>query len=574
MNDNKFSAFSFFFTKTTFAKLVVVALLVGGFLAYKSLIKETTPDLAIGVGIVFTEWAGGDPQSIEQEVTNKIEKELKSLKGLKRLQSGSYAGFSLIAAEFHPYVEQNDAMTRLRAKVSSAEGELPRAARKPTVVEASVSDEPIFSFRLYGDADLEVIGAIGQELKKELGRTPGVNKVNVWGEREDIIQIRLLGARMAAYGISPTIIKDALAQANLDMPWGNFDGEKVGAGFRLLGRFRDIDDIGNLPIGNATGGRTILLKELAEVKRGTGKEVSRVYFAPTDGEFRQAIDVTITKRPGADAIKTIAEIKKVLAKKQQSAVWPAGVETTIVVDESVNIQADLSSIFNNGWQAMLAVFIILLISLSWREAIVAGLAIPITFAGALIVVLAMGFSLNQIVIIGMVLALGLLVDDFILMMEGMHENLYMHGKSFVDSAAATIKTYAIPSLSGSMTTILAMAPLLGIAGLEGKFIRQMPMTAIACLVASYLVSIFVAVPLASLVMSKDKMKKSKVDILTEEYSAKLTGLLRNRFVASKKTGLELDRCFIRPIYRWVYAVFHSPYRAITQRRWQNHGDNH
>lgn len=533
MNQKTFSATYFFFVKTTFAKLAVLAILMGGWLSYSSLIKETTPDLAIGVGIVFTEWSAGDSQAVEQEITNKIEKELKSLKGLKRMQSGSYAGFSLIAVEFQPNVEQTDAMTRLRAKVAAAEGAIPRSAKKPTVVEASVSDEPIFSFRLYGDVHLSVISELAKDLKKELERIPGVNKVRVAGAREDIIQVRLIGAKLSALGINPSMIRTVLESASIDMPWGNFDGETVGAGFRFLGRFRDINDLRSLPVGNTPSGRTVLLSEVADIQRGPGKEWSRTFFALAGDPFRQSIDITLTKRPGTDAIKTIEAVKLLLTEQQQSPVWPAALETTLVADESKYIWADLKNIFDNGWQAMLAVFVILLISLTWREALVAGLAIPITFAGALIIVLLLGYSLNQIVIIGMVLALGLLVDDFILMMEGMHENLYVQGKSFADAALSTVKMYAIPSLSGSLTTILAMAPLMAIAGIEGKFIRQMPVTAIACLSMSYFVSIFLAIPLSRFVLDNSKAQKTTMDKLTEVYSARLTRLLSHHFVCSK-----------------------------------------
>jgi multidrug efflux pump subunit AcrB len=531
-----FSLAHTFFVKNTFARLAVFALVLGGIIAYSNLIKETTPDLEIGVGIVFTEWAGGDPQSIEQEITNKIEKKLKSIKGLKRLQSGSYAGFSLIVAEFRPDVKQVDAMTRLRAKVAAAEGELPRAAKKPTIVEASINDTPIYSIRLSGDIDLAVVAGVAEDLKRELERTSGVNKVSVSGERDEVIQIRLLGARLAAYGISPNTLRQVLDQASLDLPLGDFDGEEIGAGFRFLGRFRDVEDIRNLPVGNAQSGRTILLSELAEIKRGPEQEHSRTFFATSGGEFHQAIDITLTKRPGADVIKTIKAIERVVARQQATARWPTGLQTTVVADESIYINTDLRNIFNNGWQAMLAVFTILLISLTWREALVAGLAIPITFAGALIIVFALGYSLNQIVIIGMVLALGLLVDDFILMMEGMHENIYVRGMHFDEATIATIKTYALPSLTGSLTTILAMAPLMGIAGIEGKFIRQMPVTAIACLVMSYLVSIFIAVPLSRFVLEKHKAKKTRMDNFTEVYSEKLADLLRRRFLSSRRNA--------------------------------------
>ena len=339
---------------------------------------------------------------------------------------------------------------------------------------------------------------------------------------------------MSAYGISPTVIREALNASSIDLPLGDFEGEEVGTGLRFLGRFREIEDLRKLPVATTASGRTVVLNELADIDRGPRQEYSRTYFAPSDGDYQRAIDITLTKRPGADAIETIEAVKILLQEREAGASWPPLLESEVVYDESKYIIQDLKNVFTNGWQAVLAVFAILMISLTWREALVAGLAVPITFAGALIVVFAMGYSLNQLVIIGMVLALGLLVDDFILMMEGMHENVYVKGKRFADAAIATVKTYAVPSLSGSLTTILAMAPLMAIAGIEGKFIRQMTVTAIACLIMSYLVSILLAIPLSKYVLSQGDAEKTWMDHLTEDYSRKLTRLLHDRFLVSKQ----------------------------------------
>ncbi len=556
------SIVQYFFVRNTFARLALIALSVGGFVAYSGMIKETNPDLAIGVGMIQTEWAGGDPQTIEQEITLKIEKQLKSLKGVKRIQSGSYAGYSLIVVEFRPNVPQRDAMARLRAKVSEAEGELPKGARKPAISPASINDMPIFSFRLHGVDDLASVGLVARDLRRELERVPGVNKAVIFGDREEVIQVRLIGARMAAYGVTSDAVRQAIASANVDMPWGDFDGEEVGAGFRFLARFRDIKDLQKLPITKSPSGRTVLLGELAVVKRGYEMEYARTYFADLTQDspkqqYQAAIDITITKRPGADAVETIAAIKELLERETAKASWPPALRYTTVYDESTFINADLRSIFNNGWQAMLAVFVILLISLTWREALVAGLAIPVAFGTGLVIVAAIGYTLNSIVIVGMVLALGLLVDDFILMMEGMHENIFVKGKSFAESALATVKTFAIPSLSGSLTTILAMAPLLFIAGVEGKFIRQMPITTIACLAASYLISIFLVVPLSGYLLHRrtgGEVRKTMMDRMTEKASSALAGLLkrvfvRNRFYASMWIAVALA------IFAYSYTLF-------------------
>lgn len=524
-----------FFLKSTIAKLLLVMFLVGGWLAYSGMIKETNPDLQIAAASITTTWPGGDAQTIEQEVTNKLEKELRTLKGLKRILSGSFAGYSVISVEFRSGVDPQDALARLQTKVSQAEGELPKAADKPSIRQASVNDSPVFGVRLFGDRPLTELSALAKTIETQLEEIPGANQASVAGNREDIVMIRLIGARMWGLNISPTEVQNAIQSANLDMPWGQFDGEEMGATFRLAGRYRSVDALENLPIKRLPGGRIVSLGEIAEVTRTEAEERTRTFYSHNGQPYQETVAVSLTKRSGADTLDVVQRAKDVVAAAQERSDWPEGVEAIVVVDESIEIDNSLSNIFKNGWQAMLAVFAILMISLTWREAIIAGLAIPVAFAGGLIMIAALGYSLNTIVIVGMVIALGLLVDVFILMMEGMHENIFGKGKSFGAAALATVKAYAMPALSGQLTTILAMAPLLGIAGITGEFIRPMPMAAIACLVASYIVAIFLTIPLSRYILPKPgkEVKKTLVDRLSERASSGLAALLESAFIRTR-----------------------------------------
>ncbi len=528
-----------FFLKTTFAKLLLSILLIGGWLSVNNMVKESQPDLAIANATITTTWDGGDAQTIEQEITNRLEKELKSLKGLKRLRSGSFAGYSVISVEFRSDIEAGDAISRVRTKVSEAEGKLPKAAKKPTVTQVSNNDTPIFSFRIFGNRDLPEITALAKKIKHDLERIPGVNKATISGDREKIVMVRLIGSRITALGLSPLQVRDAVQQANIDLPWGAFDGEEMGgATFRMTGRYRNLGQLKDLPLKQTQSGQLIRLGDIAEIRITQAEERSRTFFSGSGKPFERAVELSITKSAGEDAIDIIESAKQTLADARESTNWLDGIEYAVVVDESENILGDLKNIFNSGWQSMLVVFMVLVISLTWREALVAGLAIPVAFAGGLIMIAALGYSLNQIVIVGMVIALGLLVDVFILMMEGMHDNMFVRGKNFGQSALATVKTYAVPALTGQLTTILAMAPLLGIAGLTGKYIRPMPMTAIACLIAAYFVALLLCIPLSRFVLPKagTKLKKTKVDVASERASELLATLLLRKFIHKKRAA--------------------------------------
>ncbi len=195
--------------------------------------------------------------------------------------------------------------------------------------------------------------------------------------------------------------------------------------------------------------------------------------------------------------------------------------------------------FNNAWQSMLAVFIVLFVMLTWREALIAAASVPLTLLGTIAVLWALGYTFNLLVIIGMILALGLLVDDFILIMEGMHEGIFVLQLGFVDAVKRTIKLYAIPSFSGSTTTILVFIPLIFIGGIDGKFIKIIPVTAAICLVISYIVSVIIGPPISRMVLvsKKKKFEPDKIDRLAAMAGKSLADWLGKHVVSSRRKAL-------------------------------------
>lgn len=524
----------FFFLKTTFATLCLLLLMLGGYVAYDGMIKENFPDLAIGQAVVSTAWPGADAGAVEQRITNELERKLKGVKGLKRFRSASLASLSIVGVEFRPDVDIESGLARLRAAVDEASSAFPRQAEKPAIQQVSVNDTPVITLALTGDVDIALLAQVAGDLKRSLERIRGVNKVTVAGDREEIVRIRLIGARLSALGLSPLTVRDAILAANIDAPWGEFEGDEIGATFRLLGRYRTVRDLERLPVSRASN-RIVRLGEVAEIRRDLERETTRAALSWNGSAFRTSVSLSITKLPGADTIAVVDRLRATIADAAAGGTWPTGIDYRIVSNQAPDIADGLSNVFSNGWQAMLAVFVILFIALTWREAIIAGLAIPITFAGALLVLWALGFTLNQMVLIGMVLALGLLVDVFILMMEGMHENIYVRQRPFAEAALATIRTYSMPALAGQLTTILAMTPLLAIGGLAGKFIRIMPVTAVICLVLSLFVALFLCIPLSRWLLARGDgaPQKTWIDRQTERASGWLEGLLSAYFVRTK-----------------------------------------
>ena len=528
----------FFFLRTTFGLLLIMILVVGGLITYPAMVKEAVPDLEIPQAIVSTEWPGADPETIEQSITDKIEKEIKSLKNLKRFRSASFDSFSIVAIEFDANADMGESMQRLREKVRDAEPELPREAEKPKIETVSVNDSPILNISIFGDMDAAILGKAAHDLKSALERASGVNKVRLGGRRKEVVHILLNIPRIYALGISPVNVAQKIQSANIDMPWDKIENDRYGSTLRLYGKFRKLDDLRELPVARLGSGRVVRLREIAKIRRDLEKETDTAFLSWKGEPFNRCIDISVTKSPGADTIKTVESLLAKLDEIRKTPKWPHGMEYRVLYRQSDDIWTKLREVFDNGWQAMLAVFIVLFFMLSWREAAVAGLSIPITFLGALIAIQLFGYTLNEMVIIGMVLALGLLVDVFILMMEGIHEGIYVEGLSFGRAALKTVKMYAGPALSGQLTTILAMAPLLAIGGIDGKFIRVIPVTTIICLVLSYIVALLIDVPCSRLLFKNVKrgVSKSSIDRLTEKVSGRLSGwslkyTVRNRFTS-------------------------------------------
>lgn len=556
----------FFFLQPIFGILLVVTLLLGGVMAYTQFVKESLPDLNIPQATITATWPGADPQTMEEQVTDIIEDEVTTLQGVRRVDSASFDSFSIISVEFEASAEPLDAMTRLRAAVADAEAELPEDVKRPTIAQASVDDRPIFTFTLHGAAGSATMNNQARRIRDTLERLPGVNEVDIGGEREEIVQILLRPERLLALGLSPATIRNAVQQANIEQPFGEIRSDSIGAVVRLEGRFRDVADLRALPVArlNSGGaGRAVRLDEVASVSRMQEVETTRAFFAEQGGHFEPSLEISVRKSPGADTVNLVGMLRSTLTRMEQDGGWPSGLEYTITQDEARQIWDSLFKVFVSALQTMAIVFAILLLTIAWREAVVAGLSVPITFAGVLLAILVMGYSLNELVVIGMVIALVMIVDVFILLMEGLHDEIYVQGKTFGQGVLATVRRYAMPAFAAQLTTILALVPLMSIGGTVGEFIRVLPATAVVCLVISFIVAMLCSLPLSRALLGKQRKPDNPQQ---QGVSDRVTGWAVN--------GLE--RWIARRVVRthkqswlWVLAaiaLFMASMVALTQAR--------
>lgn len=531
--------FHFFFIRTVPAVIWVLLLLLLGLLGYSSMIKESLPDLEIPQAYVVTSWEGATPEMIEKEITTRIEKEIKGMKGLKSYYSSSQHQLSIVVVSFHAEMGVSEALLLLQRKVNSAQAHFPKSVEKPKIEESSVRDLPVATVNLLGNLDKSILENKARVLKEQLEQIQGIKKVRLVGESKKIVKILLHPERMKALGLSPSLVQEILRANNYDAPWGTFDDDRMQFRMRMTGTFNDLDAIRSLAITRMPDGNVIRLSDIGLVKKGTMAQKTKASLSWHNGPFVPVVAMNLHKSSGQDTIKLITKARQLLKEQEQSASWPAGLSWQISGDKAQVIDDELSRGLTNGWQAMLAVFAVLMVMLTWREALIAAISVPLTFLGAAAVLWAMGYSFNLLVIVGMIFALGLLIDDFILIMEGMHEAIFVKRLNFIQAVHWTITTYALPSLSGTVTTILVLLPLVFLGGIDGKFIRLIPLTAIVCLVLSYIVSVVLGPPLSRLVFDKRKKHStpSRIDTLSTSTGAALSNWLLRTVIPSRKRAL-------------------------------------
>lgn len=522
------------FVETQLAKLLLGMVLLVGILAYNGMVRENYPDLEIPSAIVLTYWPGAAPEQVEKEVTKHLEDEILALKGLKTFSSGSYNSFSVVAVEFDADMPMLEAMQLLRDAIDKAEAEFPSGAgiEKPEIEEMSVSNMPVISWSLSGEVDDLLLTDTAKRVERAFEQLPLVKKVDIVGMREKSLHVRLDPSRLRELGISPLLVRERIQAANLDMAWGEFEAQENTFTMYLAGRFEQVQQVEQLPILRL-GERTVRLYELAEVDLRLDRERSRTYFSINGEPFQRGVTLDVLKRPGADTFAVIDSTIALVEELQSQADWPQGLSMTHINDDGELIEQAFNDISSSMLQAVVIVFAVLMLLLTWREALIAGLALPVTMLAVLATMGALGYSFNSMIMIGMVLALGLMVDVYILVMEGMHENLFVRQLSFAEASLATVKQFALPATAGQLTTILAMVPMMMVGGIDGKFIRILPITITVTLLLSLFVAFLVCLPLSRYMLEKN--------------AANSQPLLMDKFAERVREGLS------NWLSRWVLA---------------------
>ena len=485
---------NFFVSNFRVVVLLIILLSGWGIYSFLNLPRESNPEVKIPYAVVTTVFPGASPSDVEELVTKKIETAISSLKGIKKITSSSTNSFSAVSVEFDTSENQDDSLRSLRDKIATVK-DLPIDANDPETNEISFDDRPIFTFSLSGPYDGFTLRALAEKLQDELEKIPDIREVSVSGGDEKEFEIAYSPQKLTFYGISIDQANQAVSSLNHVIPGGNFEGAEFNYPIRIDGRFFDEKKIGDIPIIRPNGSNIVYLKDIAEVSQKNIKKTVYSRLSSNGSLPENAITVSIIKKTGGSIINAVDDAKKTTDEMLKN--FPAGITYEITTDFSEIIRKDFDQLTHDFILTLILVFGILFLIVGLKEAIVAGMAIPLVFFATFGVMSQTGISLNFLSIFSLLLSLGLLVDDAIVVVSATKQYLKTGKYTPEEAVLLVLNDFKVVLTSTTLATTWAFLPLLMSTGIIGSFIKSIPITVSVTLISSLFIALAINHPLAA-----------------------------------------------------------------------------
>jgi multidrug efflux pump subunit AcrB len=474
----------------------IFVLAIAGISTYINMPREGSPDITVPYITVASVFPGAAPEEVENLVTIPLEKEFASLDNMEEIESQSMENVSVITMKFAQGQNIDMAIQRIKDRVDQIRIDLPDDLEEPTVTDFNIStDLPVFGFSIYGDDSLERLNNIAENIKDEIENISGVLTVEILGIQERELRVSVDLARLYMFDLNLDAINGALMSENLTVSAGHLKSDK-NFQLRVPGEFKTVSGIKDIPIYSING-KKVNLSDVATVE-DSYKDLSTTSRVNGD----KCISVTVTKRAGKNSLNMIDELNEYLEDYD----YPNGINYMVTLDQSTDIRNMLFELENSVATGFLLVVGVLLIFMGIRNSFLVGVAIPLSMLISFIVLDALGITLNGMVLFSLVLALGMLVDNAIVIVE----NIFRHhceGKSKIQSALLGASEVAWPVVTSTLTTLAAFSPLLFWPDIMGEFMSYLPKTLICVLTASLFVAIVINPAVCSFVIAKPKAKK-------------------------------------------------------------------
>ena len=505
--------------KTTIFVLTAI-LVIMGLITYQSLPKESYPEIEQPIVYVGTSYPGNSPVDIENLVTREIEKEINTISEIDNIKSTSVQDYSSIIVEFLPETDIEDALTKVKDAVDRAEPELPTdLPNDPNVFELNFSEFPIMNINLSGDYSIEELNEYAEYLEDEIEKIKEISKVEIRGVDEREVKIMVDPYQMEARNVNFGDIEDAVVAENVTLSGGNIRENDIRRSLRVLGEFDNPDQINDIVVKQEND-NIVYVRDIAKIDFDY---VEKENYARLRKD--PVVMVDVVKRSGENLLIATEKIQEVLEHAKEN-VLPGDVRISITNDQSQMTRDMVSSLENNIISGVILVVLVLLFFLGSRNALFVGIAIPLSMFMAFLILAAFGVSINMMVLFSLIMALGMLVDNGIVVVENVYR-LMEEGHNAWEATKEGVGEVAMPIIASTATTLAAFLPLAFWPGLMGEFMKFLPITLIVTLGSSLFVALVINPVLISTFMrvSKENQFHFKKNLRTFIILVVLGGLM-------------------------------------------------
>ncbi len=464
---------------SVYVLMTIISIL--GLLNYYQIPKEQFPEVVIPYIIVNSPYPGTSPVDIENLITRPIEKQLKSIADVKKITSNSVQDFSSIVVEFDPSVAVESAKQRVRDAVDKAKRDLPSdLPDQPQIMDVNLAEFPVMYINISGNYDLDKLKKYAEIIQDKVEGVKEITRVDIVGALEREIQINCDIFKMQAARVTFSDIEGAVARENLTISGGTITMNGTKNTVRLKGQFENVQDVRNIVV-HASGGAYIKLSDLADVSDSFKEQES---FSRLDG--KNVITLNVIKKSGTNLLDASDQIKEIVSSVKGKEL-PTDLTLTISGDQSRMTRNTLEELNNTIIIGFILVTLVLMFFMGFTNAFFVGLSVPLSMAIAYLVIPNIGFTMNMIVMFAFIFALGIVVDDAIVVIENTHRMHRRHGDIRVAAKLAAGEVF-LPILSGTLTTLAPFFPLAFWPGIVGQFMHYLPVTLIITLFASLFVA--------------------------------------------------------------------------------------
>ncbi len=512
--------------RPVFTAMMSMTLVVLGLLGYRRLGTDLYPDVSFPFVTITTVYPGASPRDVEQSVTRPIEDAVSGIAGLEKVFSWSREDVSTVFVQFKLSVPLAEGVQNVRDKVGIAQGQLPLGAQPPVVVQYDIAAQPVLVFS--AAAGISPI-ALREQLE-------GVAAVRIVGGGEPEVSVELFPDRLRALSLSPDAVFQRIRGEHLDLPGGRYPAGPDEIGVRVRGELADADELRRLPLAAGPDGSVVRLGDVALVRKGSKEARTLVR---TNGV--EAVAVEVVKQAGANSAAVANAVKRLLPELQKEL----GFQAQVLVDQALDIEANAREV----WVAIffggaMAILIILLFLLDLRGTFIASLALPTSVVGTLFAMWAMGFSLNQLTLLGLSLAIGLLIDDAVVVRESITRRLEAGDPPALAASKGTSEI-ALAVMATTFTLVAVFVPVAFMQGITGQFFREFGLT----ITVAVLISLFVAFTLDPMLSAR--LAKRHLPGREDRESA-LVRAVRRAFDANDRVYASTLDWVLR--HRWQTAV--------------------